>query len=195
MDLHADRIKPPVPPRLLVVFSRIERSAFDRLAEAMELPSPDPIHKRYQAGGQAFALWVENQIASYCWVSQGAEWIGEMETHFQMQTGEGYIWDCLTLPAFRKQGLYTALLGYMIQELHREGITRIWIGSNQENQASIRGFEKAGFQPIIQVWYFKGLGLSWFWIRPYPAAPSDFVSAARKAFSARVNRATKQIES
>lgn len=174
----------PLSPRLPAAFAEIGRSSLAELAGAMGLPSPDPILQRFEAGGRCFAFWVDNQIACYCWVAQGREWIGEMEIHFQIGAGERYIWDCFTRPAFRRQGLYSALLAHMVRELQREGVARLWIGSNLENRPSLKGFERAGFQPVVQIWFLRLLSLRWYWIRSCPAAPKELVSAARRAFAA-----------
>lgn len=152
----------------------------------MGLPSPDLIIERFERGGRCLALWSEERMASYCWVAQGVEWIGEMEIHFRMQPGERYIWDCFTLPEYRRKGLYSALLSQMVKALAGEGVSRIWIGSNLENQSSIKGFENAGFQPVVQIWFIRILSLRCFWLKAYPSAPRDFVAAARGAFSSDV---------
>ena len=183
MDIGTGQLVSAENPRLPVTFGEIGRSPLDKLAEAMGPESVDLILQRHEQGGRCFAYWLENQIACYCWVSQRDEWIGEMEVHFRMQAGERYIWDCLTQTAFRRQGLYSALLNQIVRQLQLEGITRIWIGSNLENRPSIKGFMRAGFQPVVQVLFLRILSLRCFWIRPYPTVPKDFVSAARRAFS------------
>ena len=101
-------------------------------------------------GRRCFAARVDDRIASYGWVSRRAEWVGEMDREFHPAAGEAYIWDCATLPSYQGQRLYSALLGYAIARLRDEGCRLVWIGSNQENLPSLRGFANAGFQPVAE---------------------------------------------
>ena len=48
----------------------------------------------------------------------------------RLAPGEVYIWDCATLPAYRGQGLYPALLAHIVKELSAEGLRRAWIGAD-----------------------------------------------------------------
>ncbi len=174
---------PVVPPRLPLSFRELPPEQAGLLARAAGLSSPGPLQERFRTGGRAFAGFSGEDLACYGWVSQGREWIGEMQAHFLMLPGEGYIWDCVTLPQFRRQGLYTALINHMLRALFAEGLHRVWIGSNIENQPSIRGFQRAGFRALVQVRLFRLLSRRFYGYRPCPGAPQGFVSATRRAFS------------
>src|SRR5262245_6341977 len=122
-----DELPPVRPARVEAEFKEVGRADIAELAVAMNLSTPEPIRQRLQSNRRCFILRVVNQIASYGWVTRGAECVGELERQFHLRDDEGYIWDCGTVPAWRRQGCYSALLSYITHRLHREGAARIWI--------------------------------------------------------------------
>ena len=66
--------------------------------------------------------------------------------------------NCATRPPYRRQRLYSALLGYMAAVLHDEGARRAWIGANADNRASLRGFANAGGDDALVVGGIAELG-------------------------------------
>jgi len=175
--------EPPasLSPRMSIRFEEIHNDQVELLAAAMSLPETEPVRRRLRNDRRCFAGWSDGQIAGYGWVSQGAECVGELEREIRMQADEAYIWDCVTLPAFRRLRLYSALLGHILTVLHREGARRVWIGSVMANQPSIHGFVNAGFKPVISLTYVRLFGLCFQWLHGDPSAPSTLVRAARKA--------------
>jgi RimJ/RimL family protein N-acetyltransferase len=58
------------------------------------------------------------------------------------------ICNCVTLPAFRGQGLYPLLLNEACRHLAAQGHRRAIVTCAPDNLASIRGIEKAGFRKV-----------------------------------------------
>jgi RimJ/RimL family protein N-acetyltransferase len=131
---------------------------------------------------RCFAAWHEEQIVSYCWISQQREHVGEMERVIHLQAGEAYVWDCATLPHFRRRGLYTALLGFINRALAAEGLRRIWIGANLENEPSRRAFDTVGFRRVATMTHVRLLALSLYLTTADPGVPAAWVAAARRLF-------------
>ena len=65
-------------------------------------------------GGAVMPPGLASVLAAYGWVSFGEEFVGELGLHLKLLPGEAYIWDCVTVPAFRQKHLYSALLGYIL---------------------------------------------------------------------------------
>jgi len=173
-----DDLPPVRPARVAADFEAVGVADIAELAVAMNLPTPKPIRQRLQSNRRCFILRVANQIASYGWVTRGAECVGELERQFHLHDDEGYIWDCGTVPAWRRHGCYSALLSYITHRLHREGASRIWIGASRENQPSIRGFANAGFEPVVDLTYRRLYRLTLMWIHQAPSTRRPLVSAA-----------------
>jgi GNAT superfamily N-acetyltransferase len=153
------------------------------LAAAMSYTGPEEVQRRSAAGSRCFVARIGDAIAAYGWVSQGEERIGELERLLRMRPGEAYIWDCATLEPYRRQGLYSALLVYIVAMLRREGLRRIWIGASLQNRPSLKGFANAGFQPVITILYARLLGLSHSWLVGVANAPPALVADARQALT------------
>jgi ribosomal protein S18 acetylase RimI-like enzyme len=171
---------------------RIPHSAFERasvaeaaeLTEAMGLDGPAPVLERLARGSRCYVARVDGALASYGWVSFGEEWISELAMHIRLAPGDVYIWDCATLPAYRGQGLYPALLGHMVNELRAEGLHRAWIGADTGSVASQKGIVRAGFQPIADFYPAPATSADRFTITGRAGAPADLMRDIRQAFLA-----------
>lgn len=171
-------LPPMCQARVEVEFSEVRAADIDELAVAMNLPTPELIQLRLQGNRRCFSLRVADQIATYGWVTHGVEWVGELERDFHLHEDEVYIWDCVTVPAWRGQRFYSALLSHIIYRLHQEGVPRLWIGVSRQNQPSVRGFANAGFKPVVDLTYRRFFRLTVLWFREAPKAPPRLVSAA-----------------
>jgi ribosomal protein S18 acetylase RimI-like enzyme len=170
---------PPVyPAEVEVTFEEVGLVHMADLAVAMNLPTPEPIQQRLHRNRRCFSLKVAGQIASYGWVTHGAECVGELERPFHLHDNEAYIWDCGTVPTWRGQHCYSALLSHLIYRLHREGIPRIWIGASRQNQPSIQGIANAGFQRVVDLTYRRFYFLTFIRFQEASTAPPSLVAAA-----------------
>jgi len=173
-----DGLPPVYPAEVEVAFEEVGLAHVADLAMAMNLPSPEPIQQRLQSKRRCFSLKIDGQIASYGWVTHGVECVGELERQFHLHDDEAYIWDCGTVPAWRGQHCYSALLSQLIYRLHHEGIPRIWIGASRQNQPSIQGIANAGFQRVIDLTYRRFTFLTFIRFQEAPTALPSLVSAA-----------------
>jgi ribosomal protein S18 acetylase RimI-like enzyme len=171
-------LPPLYSARAVADFVELGIADADALAVAMGLASPEPVLQRFQTGRRCFSLLAAGQIAAYGWVTRGPECVGELEREFHLNDSEAYIWDCSTLPAWRRQGYYSALLSHLIHQLHGEGLLRIWIGASRQNQPSVRGFASAGFQPVVDITYCRFYRLTLMWYYRARSAQSSLVAAA-----------------
>lgn len=161
------------------------------LAQAMAMTGPAEIRRRLAAGSRCFVALSggelsgerAGEIAGYGWVSRGAERIGELERWLRMQPDEAYIWDCATMPPYRRRGVYAALLRHMVSVLRADGVRRVWIGAARDNHPSLRGFARAGFHPVAGVVYRRALGLRSFRLIAERDASPALVAAARRALA------------
>lgn len=176
---------PSILPRCPATFGEVQRECVESLAIANGLPDPEPILRRLDTGRRCFVAWLAGQIAAFGWLTRGPEWVGELEREFHIQADEAYIWDCATLPAYRGQRLYSALLSHITTKLRGEGVRRVWIGASLDNQLSLRGFANAGFQPVVRLTYTRLFNLSCMWLTRYPTAPDPLVNAACRVLIAK----------
>ncbi len=179
LDLGEPLLVGPMP-RVAVNFQRIGPEAAPLLAQAMGLENSAEVLRRFAAGKRCYTGTVEGELATYGWVTYDEELIGELSLRIRLAPGEAYIWDCATLPAYRGQRLYPALLWHMINDLRTEGLRRIWIGADADNLPSQTGIVLCSFQPIVDIVLDRVLAIRMSWARGCPGAPEQLVEDARR---------------
>jgi hypothetical protein len=95
---------------------------------------------------------------------------------------EAYIWDCATLPAFRRNHLYSVLLSHILRELKKERLSRVWIGADLDNVPSQLGIARAGFTYVADLVVERVLALRQVWVQGRPNVPENLVTEARRVF-------------
>jgi GNAT superfamily N-acetyltransferase len=108
----------------------------------------DLVPLRFARGCRCFAAWQGDRLAAYGWLSTGPEWIGELELEISSGPGEAYVWNCVTLPSFRRSGLFRALLRHVADQCRQERLSRLWIGGLAAEPASA-ALPQAGFTPVL----------------------------------------------
>ncbi|HEY7198726.1 MAG TPA: GNAT family N-acetyltransferase [Candidatus Dormibacteraeota bacterium] len=178
LDLPADPPAAAAPAGVRV--AEVEASDAAALAAAMDVPGAEVAGRRGR-GCRVFGAWCDGELASYCWVSTGRQHVGELARTLVLPEGDAYVWDCATLPPFRGRGIYTHLLRSIVRALSGDGVHRLWIGTGQANEASLRAFRSAGFQPAITMTALRLLGRG-FVLRfgAAPGADPELVAAARR---------------
>lgn len=169
-----------VRPLVDVQFARVGPEAAGELAAAGIL-SPDEIRRRFETGRWCYAARSGDRLAAYGWVSFGEEYVGELDLTLRLLPCEAYIWDCVTLPAFRQKHLYSALLAFMAEALKAEPVCRIWIGADLDNQPSQRGIDRAGFQRVADLAASLAAAECYIML-PYPSVPDALAQEASRLF-------------
>ena len=181
-------LPPASSSRTQTVFGEVSPDDWPALQSAMDLPDSEPIRSRFQTGRRCFSLRVADQIVAYGWATRGLESVGELEREFSLTDDEVYIWDCGTVPTWRGQRCYTALLSQMLHQFHHEGIPRVWIGASSQNKPSIQGIARAGFQHVMNVAYYRWWVVTLLRFMEAPAAPRAQLDMAYRVLTSRHER-------
>ena len=120
-------------------------------------PDGDLVGQRLARGSRCFVVWVDGAVAGYGWLSTGPEWIGELQLEITPRAGEGYIWNCVTLPEHRRKGVFRSLLVGMSQAARLEGLARLWIGTVAI--PAERALQPSGFRPALRFSHLRIAGL------------------------------------
>jgi GNAT superfamily N-acetyltransferase len=112
-----------------------------RVADMME---------RFDAGHRPYVAWYDGEPAAFGWVATRSAEIGELQVNFRMPARDRYLWNFVTLPAFRGLGIYPRLLEAIIDAESAEA-DRFWIIAAPENHASESGIIKAGFTTLAEL--------------------------------------------
>lgn len=171
-----------IKPLINVTFSLVRPESVAEFTDAMGAKASAEIIKRFESGRRCYVAKVENKLAAYGWVSFDEEFIGELNLLLKLLPGEAYIWDCATLPTFRRNLLYSALLTYILKDLNTEQWHRVWIGADFDNIPSQRGIARAGFNYIADLVVARVLTLRQVWAQGRPDVPERLVAEARRVF-------------
>jgi GNAT superfamily N-acetyltransferase len=141
----------------------------------------DLVATRLARGCRCFAYWIEGAVAGYGWLSTGPEWIGELQLEITPRAGEGYIWNCVTMPERRRQGIFRALLGGIVESARGGGLKRLWIGSVAI--PAERAVGPAGFTPAL---HFRSVAFAgWRWLQVVAAEEDSLAAAALEILAVR----------
>lgn len=141
-------------------FHRVTPEETHRLQEAMEksgvYPPGDAI-RRQTTIRDAYVGEVDGPLGSvvvtYGWIALTAEPLDNTGCSFDPPPGDAYLYDFATVPEYRGQGFYPALLRYILGELAKQSIRRAWIGTAPGNTVSVRSISRAGFSKVADMRY------------------------------------------
>ncbi len=114
------------------------------------------IEARFAGGHRAYIATLHGAVAAWGWVATSAASIGEVQATFSLAPHDRYLWNFVTLVAYRGRGIYPRLLDAIVAAESVEG-ERFWIAFAPENRASGSGIEKAGFTLVAEL-SFDGAG-------------------------------------
>jgi ribosomal protein S18 acetylase RimI-like enzyme len=180
--LNLDEAAPVIKPLLPVAFSRLTPESVPTLFRDRDSRASDEMMRRLESGRRCYVAKVEGKLAAYGWVSFEEEMVGELNLRLRLVPGEAYIWDCATLPEFRRNLLYSALLTFINKDLHKEGLCRAWIGANLDNVPSQQGIARAGFHHVANLIVARILAMRLVWVEGMPGMPEGVVAEARRVF-------------
>lgn len=130
---------------------------------------------RLARGCRCYAVSLDGGLGGYAWLSTGPEWIGEIQLEITPRSGEGYIWDCATVVAHRRKGVFRSLLVGISEAARREGLQRLWIGSIAI--PAERALGPSGFRPALRLTSLSFGG--WHVMRVTASKDRDLAAAAR----------------
>jgi GNAT superfamily N-acetyltransferase len=109
----------------------------------------DLVATRLARGCRCFAAWRAEAITAYAWLTAGREWIGEVGLEINPGPGEAYIWNCVTLPPYRRQGVFSDLLAQVCEVAEGEGFRRLWIAGLTGTAES--ALPPLGFEQVLTI--------------------------------------------
>ena len=112
--------------------------------------SVEEMSNRFAAGHRAYVAIVDDQPAAWGWVATSTADIGELDARLTLNSDERYLWNFVTLPAYRGLGIYPRLLQAIVRAESADA-EQFWIGYAPENHASGAGIRKAGFVTAVEM--------------------------------------------
>ena len=97
-------------------------------------------------------------IVHSSWVTTAAAWTREIHGYMKPPPGHAYVYESFTRVEVRGRGVYPFALRSICAWAGREGIERVWVAVEEDNPASIRAVEKAGFEEGFRFSFRRRLG-------------------------------------
>ncbi len=142
----------------------------------------DLVPARLARGCRCFAVLAGRDLAGYGWLSTRPEWIGELQLEIRPGAGEGYIWNCVTLPEHRRKGVFRSVVAGIRDIARAEGLKRLWIGSVAIPAEKAVG--TAGFKPALRFQTMDMVGLHFMRVG-FPALEPMLATDAREVLGLR----------
>ena len=111
----------------------------------------DDVVNRMANDHVAFVAYAYDVPAGFGWMARGKAKIGELNHELILPVGHRYLWNFRTLEPFRGLGIYPALLQH-IMRYESARASQFWIIHAPENQSSLKGIIKAGFEFVGAVY-------------------------------------------
>jgi ribosomal protein S18 acetylase RimI-like enzyme len=140
----------PVPPLAPLEGLVVRREESATVMAGLQQRDEAEIQRRLDAGHRAYVAWLNGVPAAFGWVATRSAEIGELGSTFAIPSGERYLWNFVTLAAFRGLGVYPRLVDAIVRAESREA-ERFWIAYAPENHASASGVRKAGFTALAEL--------------------------------------------
>jgi len=106
---------------------------------------PESIRDRIRVGEQCNGFFWDGALVNVGWISVGYL---VLDGRLRINLGDGVgVYDCFTLPGHRSKGIYTETLIRMVKSIRENAGTAAFIAVDPGNVFSVRGIERAGFQP------------------------------------------------
>jgi GNAT superfamily N-acetyltransferase len=113
------------------------------ISELTTLSLPE-VEARFQNGNHIYLAFLEQIPVAYGWLADQTGSIDEIHLSFALPPRDCYLWDFLTLPAWRGRGVYPHFLQAIIRQ-EQVNIDRFWIMYVPGNHVAARSISKAGF--------------------------------------------------
>jgi GNAT superfamily N-acetyltransferase len=157
---------PDCAARLEVDYQVLDDAAWRAQRNIEHITDRRLFQSRLERGEQFWTAQLDGKIISYCWATDAPVEIGELRRVIAPRRGEIYLYDAFTFPAYRGQNLYPAILNRILLHSRQQDLQRALIFVLDDNVASIRGVQKAGFCEFQRVTYCNLLGFGRYSYQP-----------------------------
>ena len=152
------------PPAIPVSFQHNNPHATIKWMRTLQKPSivdPAELAVAQAEGHYLVNVRHSGRIIGYVKVGFGRVYIQDFQGVAIFRPNEAFIYDTFVLPEFRRQGIASAAIEFCMRLLQRNGFTRLYCHIPTWNVASIKAYNRSGFQPLRSLRYRRifGMGL------------------------------------
>jgi len=120
--------------------------------------------KRFERNDVCFIGEINGTVAGYIWINK-KNYHFERKLNYMIECNDGiYYYDALTLPEFRSQGLWSALMAEVLQFRNKLKLTKIYCIVRYSNELSLKVHKLYGFKIEQKVFYLSFMGIKFHYI-------------------------------
>lgn len=134
-------------PKIQLAFKELFFQDLQDMGDFRGFPIPELIYKeRFKDGYKCFGFFLNGKVAHVAWVKNVMNgYLNDGFNIFKINNGI-WIYDCFTMPEFRRKGVYSSSLVYLQKILQQSGGEGVFIGVDLGNIFSQKGIKRAGFR-------------------------------------------------
>ena len=150
MPLATRRRDDPMPQLSPLAGLTVRQELDAAMVAALQGRTEEEIVARFEAGNRAYVALKGGAPVAWGWVATRVAAIGEVGAAINIPPNERYLWNFVTLKAYRGMGIYPRLLQAIVTT-ESASAEKFWIAYAPENHASGAGIAKAGFAPVAEL--------------------------------------------
>ncbi len=108
---------------------------------------------------RAVAAWRGDEIIAVAWIASESFGESELGVKFDLKPEEVWLFASVVSPAFRRQGVYRQMLGFLVDEFRSTKVKRILLGISIGNRPSLEAHTQQDASQIGTIFALKSLGL------------------------------------
>lgn len=147
-------LKCPLPIRFTVASVK-EIYALDNFMYQDE----NDIRRRFIHGDTCFLGYLSNKIVYISWIDYQRILIPEIDKEIPINSTNAYIYNVRTDHEYRRRGISSYAYTKIAEYLKEHKVTKLFVAVSNNNGASVKSIEKAGFIRIRKITYIKILCL------------------------------------
>jgi RimJ/RimL family protein N-acetyltransferase len=133
----------------------------DQYARSIGTDSAVTFARRLDGHARCFLVLEQDTIVHATWCTTASAWTRELHAYLTPPRKDAYVYESFTRPEMRGKSVYPLALRALASELHRAGVSRVWVGVEAGNAASLRAVSKAGFETAYSIDFGRRWGRVW----------------------------------
>ncbi len=125
---------------------------------------------------QAVQAKIDGQLAGAVWAARRGFDEADLGLRIELSPGQCWLFAALVDKSFRRRGVYSRVIGYMVNHLHHQGAQQQMLSINPFNIASVRAHEKYFSVTLAKLIAVRFLGVAFCFRLSGSAMLSSWVS-------------------
>jgi RimJ/RimL family protein N-acetyltransferase len=141
-----------------LIFKQAEASDAELYARDIGTDSAATFQRRLTVGTRCFLVTDGGKLLHASWVATDRSWAREIRAYLVPPPGSEYVYESFTRADARGRGIYPFALKNIVSIAAKDGLEKVWIAVEADNEPSKKAISKAGFELAFEVSYRRRWG-------------------------------------